>query len=235
MNEQPAGLPSRRIPLTVRQKMSSKTLRVQPPSVSPDTHNFHNRMPQYNNTLQNLLSPDERYEIHVVKAAERPHLLRYTQEEEIENTFTEEEKKSNREHDLPSAVIDGSDIPGWRRSNVCSLTQRDRQSLEPLWNIGMHSLASTYLRRDSQWPIIHILKQESVWEALRHILSIPPAMDYDAPVLEYNYMCQTVQWENGRTISRFSFDIEQANVPAKIVDAPQVDRWKSAQDDTKWT
>ena len=62
------------------------------------------------------LTPDERFEIWTVKAAERPELLLLPQRENEkitdEGTSAQQEDNNNNHSVLP--LQDGCDIPGWR-------------------------------------------------------------------------------------------------------------------------
>lgn len=111
-----------------------------------------------------FLDSEERYEVYTVKAAERPHLLLLSpssqkkEEEEIEKT--EEEELS---------LIDGCDIPGWRRENLAGsiFNNNNTSSLQSLWNIGA---SSTLFRRDTQWPIIDSSSLPSTLSSLKPLL-----------------------------------------------------------------
>lgn len=80
-----------------------------------------------------FLKAEERYDVWVVKAAERPHLL---------SIFTEDDEE-------PPFLSDACDIPGWRSHGI-SGTSRYAQIM---LRVGP---GSTLLRRETQLPIVRI-------------------------------------------------------------------------------
>jgi histone arginine demethylase JMJD6 len=102
-------------------------------------------------TTQDLfLSPDERYDVWVVKAAERPHLL------EVHSDETK--------NDADPPLTDGCDIPGWRHEQLGS-----QHHLEViLESIGP---GSTLLRRESMLPVN---SNKTPWDDLRQRLFQEP-------------------------------------------------------------
>ncbi|KAL7541363.1 hypothetical protein ACHAXR_010840 [Thalassiosira sp. AJA248-18] len=122
------------------------------------------------------LDAEERYEIFVVKAAERPHLLHWSSDKIIEASGNHlgdsdgiDEKKSDEsssalhsstEQPPPPPLTDGCDLPGWRCQRIAPCMQSthgenfavDIESpLEGTLNVGA---GSTLTRRESQFPFI---------------------------------------------------------------------------------
>ena len=89
-----------------------------------------------------FLTPEERYEVYVVKASERPHLL---------ETYKESSRSKNDpdgdDETLPPPLTDGCDIPGWRAEGMANIDSQ----LQAALNVG---LGCTLLRRESQIPLL---------------------------------------------------------------------------------
>ncbi|KAL3797494.1 hypothetical protein HJC23_009858 [Cyclotella cryptica] len=126
---------------------------------------------------ERYLDPEERFEIFTVKAAERPHLLRWTPAESHESETasiagTNEEKKIDSCSDnngfddsealqLPPPLTDGCDLPGWRCAGIApsmnsSLCDNKGEidvdyPFQGSLNVGA---ASTLFRRETMFPFI---------------------------------------------------------------------------------
>ncbi len=189
------------------------------------------------------LTSDERYEIYLVKLAERPHLLHYDhylskeQQEEQEYPYQRnekiEEKKSsfcehyhnhdNNHNNIISSktihydppLIDGCDIPGWRKENlVSSFINNDsttttkttnstndiitiNHEIQSLLNIGP---SSTMFRLESQWPNIQkmitnndINTHNFKWKELQMKLVKSVKEENNAKIVNYKEYCQKVK------------------------------------------
>lgn len=141
-----------------------------------------------------LLSPDERYEVWIVKAAERPDLLKW------------EEPNGEEDHPHPP-LQDGCDIPGWRRAR---LVDCQVDYITALLRIGP---GNPMLRRERQLITLssHLFEK---WSSLRETLRAtnicePPRVSYTPGcVVAYTSpflledcttgwkACQTMQWES---------------------------------------
>ena len=109
-----------------------------------------------------FLSPDERYDVWVVKAAERPELLAAWQPGE-----------NDKERASTPPLTDGCDIPSWRRHRLaCDVLPS--ASSEAVQNIGW---GSALLRRSDNLISIDISNKAS-WKLLREkmfsTLIVPP-------------------------------------------------------------
>ena len=188
-----------------------------------------------------FLDADERYDIYSVKAAERPHLLHCDEYASIENDGEEigsnDEKKSQVEI-LP--LIDGCDIPGWRKEGLVTMSLRttQREALQGVLNVGA---ACSLFRRDRQWPILYPLSQKGVkrmlWkELLSKFKDIPPDPNNEAITVDNETFSQLIPIPNTtqpmvtidsegvgvepnltRMATKFALEIEQTNIPAKII------------------
>jgi len=101
-----------------------------------------------------FLDPTERFEVYVVKAAERPHyLLRLTPNNDRgEDQEEDDENDDDTTTTITHGLTDGCDIPEWRKENICGLSSRQITQLSrTVWRVGS---CSTLFRRDSQWPVI---------------------------------------------------------------------------------
>eukprot|EP00980_Cylindrotheca_fusiformis_P020898 scaffold7908_cov69-Cylindrotheca_fusiformis.AAC.2 len=107
-----------------------------------------------------LLSPDERFDVWNIKKEERPHLLSLDEEE----TNEEEEEEDHEERVMP--LIDGCDIPGWRREHLISVSSEAKGIL----NVGS---GCSMLRRESQ--LVTTTNDGSKWKILRKRLFLPPS------------------------------------------------------------
>lgn len=109
-------------------------------------HNAHGRHIMSSRDI--FLSPDERYEIWIIKAAERPGLL---------EVHCGDEKKSD---DEPPPLTDGCDIPGWRNETL-GISNEQPHASSILETVGP---GSSLLRRESVLPAI---TTKTPWEDLR--------------------------------------------------------------------
>ncbi len=157
------------------------------------------------------LNADERFEIFIVKSAERPHLLSYDPLQELaqhDDLLIEEmEEKKNELLDDGNGdiapLIDGCDLPGWRKENIVmhhkyeyndkpysKTLNSEIQSLQSLLNIGP---SSTMFRRETQWPNINKLLELSnrPWKEFKARLLQEPAGS--AIVVQYDDCCQLVK------------------------------------------
>ena len=150
------------------------------------------------------LDSEERYEIHTVKASERPHLLQWSSSLKDEN---DDEKKddhnlcsSSTQNYYPPPLIDGCDIPGWRcqRISPCMNSADIESPLEGSLNIGC---SATLYRRESQFPFIStrlynvgnidnvrnidVVNSNSWWYTAKKKFIIPPSIETKAPTIEY--------------------------------------------------
>ncbi len=203
------------------------------------------------------LDADERYEIFQVKAAERPHLLNYNEEitsetkfDDSKNSHCHESKDSNGDnHESSSArrrmmdpppLIDGCDVPGWRKEQLVMHQKQNMKmmDIQALLNIGP---SSKMFRLESQWPNVHKIIQlhssQSKWNAMKTKLSIEPNVCDRAIVVNYDDCCQIVKTNNAhlahldgtycsysgregqQMATKFALEFEQPNIPAKIMGA----------------
>ena len=170
------------------------------------------------------LDTNERYEIFIIKAAERPHLLRYPSSSQLlkKKSDSEEidEKKSSvndglNNETLDPPIIDGCDIPGWRKDNIVTRnTYIDSNNvltinneIQSLLNIGP---SSRMFRLDSQWPNIDKLVQSSNhrWKQLRKKLIQEPLVSERAQIVEYNECCQLVKVDKNKIIFRMRYNMK---------------------------
>jgi len=149
------------------------------------------------------LNSDERFEIWNVKAAERPHLLQYTEE-------------TNNNDELP--LIDGCDLPGWRKEKFVSYNSCS--SLQSCLNIGS---ASTMFKRERQWPVVvvsHEQNKKNPWEELKQKLeTINTSNKNGARVIDHDeYAKPLYKGVKESTTTKFAL-LERENVPVKILGA----------------
>jgi len=238
-------------------------------STESDQIDINKSLPQSENACKNkhvddlFLDSEERYEIYLVKAAERPHLLEYvpsvtypsssllnveekkcctgfdaTDDDKIISDGKDSYSKNNDQDILP--LIDGCDIPGWRKENFIVHNQDNPNysfSLQALLNVGA---SSTMFRRDKQWPNFLKMIQNKKWNELKVKLVNEPT--YKAKVVEYEDYCQmqniygnqdNIEKIN-RKATKFAVEFEQGNIPAKIMGA--TNDWKCMYlNGRKWT
>lgn len=146
--------------------------------------------------LTGFLDSEERYELYVVKAAERPHLLLL--DDDDSNSESHDEKKECRENhtasstndsdesELPPPLVDGCDIPGWRHEKLIPITDE----IQGVLNVG---IAAPFLRRQGQWPIVKLKNTSSQWEKLRNVLLEPPSRTFTgAPTIDIQQASEMV-------------------------------------------
>ena len=197
------------------------------------------------------LSAEERYEIFEIKAAERPHLLYYNpsllsssctgtgtlnEKDEKKSCDTGEDDSTVQNnlqlHDPP--LIDGCDIPGWRKDDIVTGDKyidsnhnvlTINSEVQALLNIGP---SSKMFRLESQWPNIDKLIQSSNhrWKQLRKKLTQEPPISDSADIVEYDEYCQLINVNDNenknhqeRKSTKFAIKFEQRNIPAKIMGA----------------
>jgi hypothetical protein len=168
------------------------------------------------------LDSEERYEVRVVKAAERPNLLHWV--------VVEEEECMNGESFQPP-LTDGCDLPGWRAKRLAPCVSVEENHIDGIdlvlggcLNIGT---GSTLFRRESQFPSIANNGGGSCWwHHSKKKLCVPPPADRDAPVVDYDEMCVLVDYvkrngcnEERRKVTYFSLEFEEKNRPVKIIGA----------------
>lgn len=173
------------------------------------------------------LDSEERYEVRVVKAAERPNLLHW--EEDGMNGSSADEKKTDESFQPP--LTDGCDLPGWRAKRLAPCMSVEENHIDGndlvlggSLNIGT---GSTLFRRESQFPFIAHDRAESCWwYRTKKKLCVPPPADRNAPVVEYDEMCVLVDYvksdgctEERRKATYFSLEFEEKNRPVKILGA----------------
>ena len=202
-----------------------------------------------------FLDCDERFDIYQVKAVERPHLLHFitADVEDAREETLEEGCKENGTEPLP--LMDGCDLPGWRKEGLMPFTSN---FIQGVLNVGA---SCTFFRRDRQWPILPFNSDECtsdddfiidhtssilLWKELKHKLkTLQPKPNHEARVLDnamYSQMieipdlkdseeidkspsnkCQNAE-EHKRMATKFAVEIEQANIPAKILGGTK--NWK---------
>jgi hypothetical protein len=149
-----------------------------------------------------FLDPEERYEVYVVKAAERPQLLLLGVACEDDTSGTATCSSTITRTDPP--LLDGNDIPAWRKERLVPISS----DMNKVLRIG---LGSHLFRRCRQWPIISISIKSSPWEDLRDQLLLPPPAHVDVSRVDGREMAKRV---NGMT--RFAMEWEQRNVPVLL-------------------
>lgn len=201
-----------------------------------------------------FLDQEERYEIFTVKAAERPHLISYQEEQHIPTQAQDssdhvhvakakealagsrgEEKKDDAEHSdegrLPLPLVDGCDLPGWRRHRLAYAASADE--VEGMLNIGV---GSTLLRRADQlsYPCRLSRCGDFRTKIIDELAVTPPSADMDADIVDCD---ECSQCNAGMAIpaTRFAIDYEQRNVPAKILGATKHWAAMPTQDTGGWT
>ena len=231
------------------------------------TRENRNRNQNQNQNLacQNVfLDCDERFDIYQVKAAERPHLLHFTAAKDIavnmedghhDREVQTEESSSKENENEPLPIMDGCDLPGWRKEGFVPFAS---SAIQSVLNVGA---SCTFFRRDRQWPVLPsnyetgarddcitcTIDQERssnrlLWKELKYKFKhIPPKPKHDAMVLDnaiYSEMMEVSdsialngndrdtgtsnnKTENvegpKRMATKFALEIEQANIPAKIM------------------
>ena len=197
-----------------------------------------------------FLTPDQRYEIWLVKAAERPELLgRYTDDDSASRSEHETSDGSSDGEDssnLPLPFTDGCDIDGWRRHGLARPTktkdvslsgkmttrQRSSPSFSPYWqavfNVGQ---GCTLFRRDGQLPLLPTSMNDdyirSPWNALKERLSVVRPHRHHSPNgIERIHYSDIV---HRHSITPFSYSVrphfEQHNYPVVLLDC--TDNWKA--------
>jgi len=192
------------------------------------------------------LDSEERYEIHVVKASERPHLLQWS------SSLKDEEKKDDDNNicssSYPPPLTDGCDIPGWRceRISPCMNSEDIESPLEGSLNIGC---SSTLYRRESQFPFISsrlynvgsidnvgkidVMNSNRWWYTAKQKFNTLPSIEREAQIIEYEDACELVDYNNiadintitttndhrRRKITTFCKEYEVKNRPVKILGA----------------
>jgi hypothetical protein len=121
-----------------------------------------------------LLSSEERFDIWNVKKEERPYLLSYD-DMNLEEDDSVLSSSSSSENDDPEVLplLDGCDIPGWRKEQLVSVSSYTRGHL----NVGS---GCSLLRRESQLPTAMSSAHSTYncrlhkWKQLQQQLLIPP-------------------------------------------------------------
>ena len=151
-----------------------------------------------------FLDQEERYEIFTVKAAERPHLVSYQEEQHIPTQAQDssdhvhvakakealagsrgEEKKDDAEHSdegrLTLPLVDGCDLPGWRRHRLAYAASADE--VEGMLNIGV---GSTLFRRADQlsYPCRLSRCGDFRTKIIDELAVTPPSADMDADIVD---------------------------------------------------
>lgn len=171
------------------------------------------------------LDSEERFEIFTVKAAERPHLLRWKPPHEDETVTSNEEKKkecsrSDAMHNFSDVVpplTDGCDLPGWRCEGIapcmnktslsekCSRGSDADHPFQGTLNVGA---GSTLFRRESMFPFMcrdAVIPNNNIticsddrrcwWYYIKQRLSNQPSSDRAAPVVEYEDVSTLVDYD----------------------------------------
>jgi len=123
------------------------------------------------------LTPDERYAVWVVKAAERPHLLttslKEEEEEEDSDDQQHDEKKEENGQATTMPLQDGCDIPGWRAAGVVTcIVDHQQHQLDELPALLRVGPGCTLTRRESQLSIVSTA-MHSWWRTLQAQLLQP--------------------------------------------------------------
>ncbi len=200
-----------------------------------------------------FLDADERYEIYEVKSLERHHLLSYNDEHEQEQKHPDEscsstdidkeEKAENIDDDMPKPLIDGCDIPGWRREKLVTSTSTTygiTPNQQAILNIGA---SSTMFRRERQWPVYgqfytHLCRgdsferKDSPWSIMRRTLSCCSNIRRKADIIHYDEYkklipvntddgeeTNTPRGNTSRMVTKFAIEFEQRNIPVVILGA----------------
>lgn len=116
-----------------------------------------------------FLSSDERYDIWEVKQVERPELLLHADDEASVGSV-EDENDEDQKVELP--LVDGCDIPGWRKSKLVQCSSFLSASL----NIGP---GCSMMRRETQLPMLS-QKSLSQWKGLQRRLLEEPSRNSSA-------------------------------------------------------
>ena len=146
-----------------------------------------------------FLDSEERYEIYVVKSAERPQLVAYS------NTSNGE--SSNDDETLP--ITDGCDLPGWRKEDIALDSSSISDEKMSLFYVGP---SCTMFRRESQWTVIHTdihalstNHLRSAWEEKLH--TVPK-----------DSCCETIDYQSLK-LSVWNRQYETKNEPVKLLNA----------------
>lgn len=160
-----------------------------------------------------FLSQDERYEIYEVKAAERPHLLAYTNEDETiskpcaDQETDSESSVSDEEHN-ELALIDGCDIHGWRKERLVNCTSDTQGVL----NIG---ISSTMFRRESTL-ITSSNFCNLKWKNMKNVLLDANNITQKPNVINHDEYKEIIDVGNDRKATKFAIEYEQKNIPVII-------------------
>jgi histone arginine demethylase JMJD6 len=115
------------------------------------------------------LSPDERYDIWIVKAAERSELLLHSS-----RASDSDSDDNDNESVAQQALQDGCDIPGWRRAGIIDT----ESSTEAALKVGP---GCTLLRRETQLPLVST-RSRGRWmrlkQSLQQVTSTIPRLEY---------------------------------------------------------
>ncbi|KAL7493662.1 hypothetical protein ACHAWT_010544 [Skeletonema menzelii] len=175
------------------------------------------------------LDSEERYEVRVVKAAERPHLVHWEEEDDMNASSSSDEKKTDDESFQPP-LTDGCDLPGWRARRLAPCVSVEKKHIDSIGlvlggclNIGS---GATLFRRESQFPFITSNVDSCWWHRTKEKLCVPPPVDRDAPVVKHDEMCALVDYvksngcnEESRKVTYFSLEFEEKGLPVKILGA----------------
>ncbi|GKY98177.1 hypothetical protein MPSEU_000775500 [Mayamaea pseudoterrestris] len=163
-----------------------------------------------------FLSPDERYDVWVVKRVERPELLERTKTEHAHQSDKDKEFKCDQgdscktegEEECVLPLTDGCDLLNWRTHGLAAALSKDSPT-RALLNVGY---GCTLLRRERQLPIISS-GAASQWKELRAKLLEPPLRTAIATHLDkVNETCSKTQF----TLHSSSPWFERDNLPAII-------------------
>ncbi|KAL9181725.1 hypothetical protein ACHAXT_012068 [Thalassiosira profunda] len=188
-----------------------------------------------NHVHDRYLDAEERYEVFVVKAAERPHLVHWTAVDSGEDPS--EEKKADDSSVHPSAeppppLTDGCDLPGWRRERVAPCMNalecgREVDVESPLQGTLHVGAGSSLLRRESQLPFVssglcsgRANNNPCWWHSAKESFGVPPPEDRAAPVIDHG---EAVKLVDGMTF--FCKEYEMKNRPVKVLGATE--GWKA--------
>jgi histone arginine demethylase JMJD6 len=159
-----------------------------------------------------FLTSEERYEVFMVKMAERPHLLSSEKDPPNENRTTTgcrqtDDKNDNDNHhqdmgvndndddddQLPSALIDGCDIPAWRYYGLVPTSSFQ----ECVLGIGS---GSSFFRTESQLPMMTSNagdnQQNNAWQNLKQQLLLPPPASSMADTIDIQHASERVVYHH---------------------------------------
>lgn len=154
--------------------------------------------------IEQYLTAEDRYDVYVVKAAERPHFL----------LLSNNENPDGDNNDEPE-IIDGCDIQAWRKHGL-GLKCNDDDDLFATVCLGSGN-ASVMLKRSSQWPLRKCFRgstKSSKWNELKDRMMNSPSKERAAIVVDYK-----------ECIASFKDTFEDGNMPAKILNA--MTDWKA--------